>query len=1072
MIATARHCLSTDDLQLLAAGNLSSQSFNSAIEHLDSCETCQSKIHELESRSSSTPGDRQLVLAGGEPAAIESACQVAMLRLLGGSAPPAVAESSLNEKRQLGPYTILRAIGVGGMGMVYLAQHDRLKRPCAIKFLPRARVSDAGWLERFDREMTTIAALEHPNIVRATDAGHEDGWHYLVMEFLDGLDCGKLVGQHRKLDSADACRIIGDAAAGLAYVHSRGLVHRDIKPSNIMVTRGGDVKLLDLGLVLAGDDPLAVHDRLTTAGHLMGTIPFMSPEQLLDSRHVDPASDVYSLGASLYRMIAGRVPHQNCCGLASQVLAITHQAPTALTQFIPDVSPELSAMVDRMLSRNPVDRPTTGEVAEAMSRWSSGSNLSRLVHRASQEPETDHPSATHWGLLPQTPPTPPRRNWPRWLMAGFAAGFLVIAGVILKLQTERGELVIESESDDAVVVVKQGGEMVEQLQVVKGSDNRLSLRQGTYTVEIQGADGGVRLEKDRVVIESGKVASVTVEQPNPKAMEISELELKTKPSAATLKKAIGYRPYYRPDIAVSRIEDDLDQTTIQVVKTPQYIGYEVLDGNGETLRLFVDTNADRKIDLWSYFNDGIEVYRDIDRDGNGVYDQALIIDGGKFAHWGLDADENGKIEKWIRREIAIGDGVPVLSDSFGDKRAASSPTSLASRTYQGHPFPYWFDILGREQDAETLSSAIQAVEILSRSTPQRLEAAQATMQLARQFGGMIIGVDTQSSKYMDAMRNHFPTYFPEPGLDIIAETLREGNEKSRMAATWMLQDYLDGVVGDVADPQRAADAREFLKRDSSEAFVRLHELLDAIGDAVATPSARTETQVMNRSLFDSAVQLLSVAEGQVDMPSWFETSVQQELNRIKDVIAENPSGQDQRHKWVVNGNIIVAALELNQRNRLDVTPELLAEIVVNPRTFLYTNGLDRSTLVKKLAQWVEGAADALRDRVRKRIERIVAGDFTDESLETNRQSFGIGGMGGGSEVVPQAIDLRQYLALETTFWTTAIELLGEDQADDARSLHALRSLRSTSDADGESVVPELLRPVLDRAIEKLSVLAR
>ncbi len=154
------------------------------------------------------------------------------------------------------------------------------------------------------------------------------------MEFLDGLDVGKIASRQQRIAVPNACQIVGQAALGLAYVHACGLVHRDIKPSNIMVMRTGEVKLLDLGLVLAGDDPLAVHDRLTTAGHFLGTMPFMSPEQLLDSRNVDPASDVYSLGATLYRLVAGRVPHANRQGLASQVLAITQAPPKPLREVM------------------------------------------------------------------------------------------------------------------------------------------------------------------------------------------------------------------------------------------------------------------------------------------------------------------------------------------------------------------------------------------------------------------------------------------------------------------------------------------------------------------------------------------------------------------------------------------------------------------------------------------------------------------------------------------------------------------------------------------------------------------
>ena len=639
MIATTRHCLSADELKSLISGNLPPESFDGAIEHLDHCESCQSAVHELETESSSSQNGNSMRFISEADASIESACQVAIGRLLTSSSPPKFQQEPLVENRKLGPYTILAGIGQGGMGMVYLAQHERLKRHCAIKFLPRSRVADAGWLERFDREMTTVAALEHPNIVRATDAGHEDGWHYLVMEFLDGLDVGKIASRRQRIAVADACRIVGQAALGLAYVHSRGLVHRDIKPSNIMVTRSGDVKLLDLGLVLSGDDPLAVHDRLTTAGHFLGTLPYMSPEQLLDCRHVDPASDVYSLGATLYRLIAGRVPHANRHGLASQVLAITKEPPTPLAEVIANVDPELSALVDRLLSHERTKRPTADEVAQVLPKWSAPANLSRLVNQAEQQSDSDASDAVSWGLMSQASKGPPRHRWPRWLAAGGAAASLIVAGLIFKIQTERGELIIESQVDDVTVVVKQGDTMVERLQVERGDNNRVSLRQGTYTVQIEGANNGLWLTDNRVVIARDRPTSIAVQN-----------RTKSMP--------------------------------------PQ------------------------------------------------------------------------------------------------------SSTSTEQRTYQGHPYPYWFDILTREQDAKTLSDAMRAVEMLSRDTPQRRESAEATMRLAKRLGGMVIGGEERLFDYMETMRSSLSYLFPEPGLTIVAETLRYGNERSRMAATCMLSDLL------------------------------------------------------------------------------------------------------------------------------------------------------------------------------------------------------------------------------------------------------------------------------------------
>jgi len=424
MIATTEQCLSLDELKLLVSGEFSTENLESAIEHLDQCPQCQTSVDELAADELETDGKEngihaanrasRLQVSSDAAESIESACHVAIAQLITQFPVRVKADASLVANRKLGPYNILGPIGVGGMGLVFLAEHERLRRKCAIKFLPRSRVSDTGWLARFDREMRTVAALEHPHIVRATDAGHEDGWHYLVMEYLDGLDVGQLVARVGRINVADACQIVACAAAGLAHVHSRGLIHRDIKPSNLMVTREGTVKLLDLGLVLAGDDPLAMHEpvatagRLTTVGHMLGTMPYMSPEQLLDSRYVDPASDVYSLGASLYRLLSGRVPHTNRHGLAAQVLAITNELASPLTKLVPDIAPDLSGFVAQMLSRDPAMRPRASEVAERMKTWSGGANLPRLVREAEKVNDPELPGASAWSLLAKPASPPPR----------------------------------------------------------------------------------------------------------------------------------------------------------------------------------------------------------------------------------------------------------------------------------------------------------------------------------------------------------------------------------------------------------------------------------------------------------------------------------------------------------------------------------------------------------------------------------------------------------------------------------------------------------------------------------------
>lgn len=185
--------------------------------------------------------------------------------------------------------------------------------------LPRQFGFDATWIGRFEREMQAVANLSHPGIVTATDAGDVDGWHYLVMEYLDGMDLAAIIGRVGPIDAGVAASVMRDVCDALASVHQAGLVHRDIKPSNIMLTRDGAVKLLDLGLVL--DQQASIADlRLTTVGHVIGTLAFAAPEQLSDRSAVDARADLYAVGVTLFQLVTGRTPHSTQHGIAPLVI--------------------------------------------------------------------------------------------------------------------------------------------------------------------------------------------------------------------------------------------------------------------------------------------------------------------------------------------------------------------------------------------------------------------------------------------------------------------------------------------------------------------------------------------------------------------------------------------------------------------------------------------------------------------------------------------------------------------------------------------------------------------------------
>ena len=216
----------------------------------------------------------------------------------------------------LGKYVIQDKIGEGGMGEVFVAEHRRMKRPVVVKILPQHAVQCEQSLRRFQREVEAAAQLHHPHIVTAYDADEEDGIHFLVMEFVDGTPLGEVVQRDGPFPVSKSVSCILQAARGLEYAHSKGIVHRDIKPNNLLLDRAGVVKVLDMGLARFDDgrqtlaevesDPDA--DSLTKDNQIIGTVEYMAPEQVDDSSGADRRSDIYSLGCTWFRLLTNRPP--------------------------------------------------------------------------------------------------------------------------------------------------------------------------------------------------------------------------------------------------------------------------------------------------------------------------------------------------------------------------------------------------------------------------------------------------------------------------------------------------------------------------------------------------------------------------------------------------------------------------------------------------------------------------------------------------------------------------------------------------------------------------------------------
>jgi eukaryotic-like serine/threonine-protein kinase len=259
----------------------------------------------------------------------------------------------------LGRYKIIKPLGRGGMGTVYLAEHRLMGHRVAIKVLPKERLSTPGMLERFRNEARTAAMLDHVNIVRSVDFSVHEGQPYIVMEYVAGRDLHKAVYQDGPFSIDAAIRVCAQAAAGLGHAHERGIIHRDIKPSNLLINETGVLKILDMGLAhfKHSTDPQLTADG---NGSILGTADFLSPEQALSSRGVDGRSDLYSLGCTLCFVLTGKPPFP-AENLVQRLTLHQTAAPPDLCQERSDCPPALNGVFQKLMAKRPEDRFGSGE---------------------------------------------------------------------------------------------------------------------------------------------------------------------------------------------------------------------------------------------------------------------------------------------------------------------------------------------------------------------------------------------------------------------------------------------------------------------------------------------------------------------------------------------------------------------------------------------------------------------------------------------------------------------------------------------------------------------------------------
>jgi hypothetical protein len=284
--------------------------------------------------------------------------------------------AELHVAKKFGQYQLVRKLGEGGMGEVYLAEHNLLKRPCALKLIKPEVGSDPVTMARFEREVQSAARLAHPNTIEIFDYGLTgDGTFYYVMEYLRGTSLGDLVRTHGPLPAGRLIYLMRQVCAGLAEAHGLGLVHRDLKPANVFVAvRGGESdvsKVLDFGLVKLTRDPGAAN--LTSDMTVSGTPMFMAPEQTVGDRSLDARADIYALGAMMYHALTGQPPFTGENAFAI-MMAHSRDPVVPPRQLNPDIPEDLEQVVLRCLAKKPEDRfPSARALGQALASCAAAS---------------------------------------------------------------------------------------------------------------------------------------------------------------------------------------------------------------------------------------------------------------------------------------------------------------------------------------------------------------------------------------------------------------------------------------------------------------------------------------------------------------------------------------------------------------------------------------------------------------------------------------------------------------------------------------------------------------------------
>ncbi|QDT05598.1 Serine/threonine-protein kinase PknB [Rubripirellula lacrimiformis] len=466
--------------------------------HIESCADCQAELETI--AQADFDWEQATRLLRVDPTSLTNSFDQPMeLDDIPGFLEPSDHPGSLG---RFARYEVLEILGRGGMGIVMRGYDTSLNRHSAVKVLAPELATSAAARMRFSREAKSAAAVVHPHVVPIQTVDEHNGIPYLVMPVVEGNSVDARVRSVGPLTVIETVRIASQVAEGLAAAHEQGLVHRDIKPANVLLENGVErVQITDFGLARAVDDA-----SMTRSGVIAGTPQYMSPEQA-HGDSIDHRSDLFSLGSLIYFMLTGRSPFRSetTMGVLNRIV---NDQPRRLRSINADVPEWLEQIVTKLLAKSPDERFQNAlQVAEVLQQW----------HAHLQTPDAvPEPTTTDLPGLP-APVSDGGNRWPprNRLVAAAAAAFFAIFGTIIYLETSKGTLRIESNSNAQVpIVIRQDGNVVQEFTVTQdGTTTRL--RAGKYSIESKADDQSITLQNNQVTIQSGGrwVARIAMQEP-------------------------------------------------------------------------------------------------------------------------------------------------------------------------------------------------------------------------------------------------------------------------------------------------------------------------------------------------------------------------------------------------------------------------------------------------------------------------------------------------------------------------------------------------------------------------------